>query len=89
MTRLVGCRLPIQLAGMPRIAVPALVAAVCNAGARRMAGGARYRPARLVADLDAPAVATDGPFGVTYLAPFPKRGPLDVAAARARVVELA
>ena len=75
MTRLVGCRLPIQLAGMPRTSVPALVPAVCDAGGLGMLGGAR-----LAADLAALASATDGPSGVAFLAPFLEPGFLEIAA---------
>jgi NAD(P)H-dependent flavin oxidoreductase YrpB (nitropropane dioxygenase family) len=51
-TRLVGCRLPIRLAGMPRTSVPDLVAAVMNAGGLGMFGGAHSAPEQLAADLD-------------------------------------
>lgn len=84
-TELVGCRLPIQLAGMPRTSTPPLVSAVCNAGGLGMLGGARYTHRTLRDALAQIADATDAPFGVTFLGPF-----LDSAlvTAAARVVEL-
>jgi len=84
----IGCRLPIQLAGMPRTAVPERVAPVSGAGGLGMLGGARYAPQRLAADLDGLARSTDGPFGVTFPAPSLEPELLEIATARARVVEL-
>jgi len=82
-TRLVGCRLPIRLAGMPRTSVPDLVAAVTNAGGLGMLGGARSAPEQSAVDLDGLARSADGPFGVTFLAPFLEPDLLEIAAARA------
>ena len=86
--RLIGCRLPIRLARMPPTSVPDLVAAVTNAGGLGMPGGACYAPEQLAADLEGLARSADGPCGVTFLAPFLEPELLEIAAARARVVEL-
>jgi nitronate monooxygenase len=87
-TELVGCRLPLQLAGMPRTSVPDLVVAVADAGGLGMFGGARATPAQLERDLAALARRTDGAIGVTFLAPFLDPGLIEVAAGRVRVVEV-
>jgi nitronate monooxygenase len=88
LTRLVGCRWPVQLAGMPRTSTPELVAAVADAGGLAMLGGARYGPDELASVLAGLARARDGAVGVTLLAPFLDAAALDVAARGARVVEL-
>src|SRR5579885_2591237 len=50
-TRLIGCRVPLQLAGMPGVTTPALVAAVANAGGLGMLGAGRLPPPALAAVL--------------------------------------
>ncbi|MCB4821598.1 NAD(P)H-dependent flavin oxidoreductase [Roseicella aerolata] len=99
-TELVGCRLPIQQAGMGAVAPPALVAAVSEAGGLGMLGTARggLTPATLAMLLDEVRSRTSHAFGVnflvspTHLLGLHGRPPLDLAcielAARAaRVVE--
>jgi nitronate monooxygenase len=68
-TKLVGCRVPIQLAGMGAAATPELAAAVSNAGALGMLGTARpgLNPATLTAMLDELRLLTSNPFGVNFL----------------------
>src|SRR5215471_14799321 len=86
-TSLVGCRVPLQQAGMGGIALPPLVLAVAEAGGLGMLGGVMVPPPLLAEMLDGLATRTDGAFGVTFLMPFLDRDAVDVAAARARVVE--
>ena len=86
-TELVGCELPLQLAGMGGYTDPALIAAVCEAGGFGMLGlgGA---PAQFVEPiLEAMTAATDKPFGVNFLMPFLDRDAVSIAATRCRFVE--
>jgi NAD(P)H-dependent flavin oxidoreductase YrpB (nitropropane dioxygenase family) len=86
-TALVGCQVPIQLAGMGAIATAELAAAVSNAGGLGMVGVV-MQPAGVVEALLARlASLTSGPFGVNFLMPFLDREALELAASRARVVE--
>jgi hypothetical protein len=86
-TVLVGASAPIQVASMPGVSTPALVAAVANAGAVGMFG-ASGRPAPLLeSDLEQIAKSTAGVFGVNFLMPFLDRACVAVAARRARIVE--
>jgi nitronate monooxygenase len=87
-TELVGCRLPLQLAGMPRTSVPDLVVAVADAGGLGMLGGARATAAQLERDLGKISRRTDGAIGVTFLAPFMDPEAVEIASRRARVVEV-
>ena len=86
-TELVGCTAPIQLAGIPAIGTPALVAAVANAGGLGMIGAALLAPdvlATVLADL---RQRTSGALGVTFLMHFLDPDCVPVAARAARVVE--
>jgi NAD(P)H-dependent flavin oxidoreductase YrpB (nitropropane dioxygenase family) len=85
-TELVGCDVPIQLAGMGGVSTPALCAAVSNAGGLGMLGGSGTGD--VAADLRAVAALTGRPFGVNFLMPFLDLASLEAAAARCRVVEL-
>lgn len=81
---LVGCRLPLQLAGMGGgISDVALTAAVCDAGGLGMLGGAGLLPVPELLD----AIGNDRVFGVNFLMPFVERDAVKAAASRARVVE--
>jgi len=85
-TELVGCTVPIQLAGMPGIATPALALAVARAGGLGMLGaGAMPAPEleRTLTELRAP----DAVLGVNFLMPFLDRDCVAVAARAVRVVE--
>jgi NAD(P)H-dependent flavin oxidoreductase YrpB (nitropropane dioxygenase family) len=86
-TRLLDLRAPIQLAGMPDIASPALVAAVADAGGLGMLGAAMLPAPLLEATLDGLARRTRGAFGATFLMPFLDLDGVDVAARRARAVD--
>jgi NAD(P)H-dependent flavin oxidoreductase YrpB (nitropropane dioxygenase family) len=86
-TRLVGCRLPIQQAGMGGTAGPELAAAVADAGALGMLGLPAAPPAGVRAALDEVARRTTGVFGVNFLMPFLDRAAVEAAADTARLVE--
>jgi NAD(P)H-dependent flavin oxidoreductase YrpB (nitropropane dioxygenase family) len=68
-TKLVGCAVPIQLAGMGAAGPPELAAAVSNAGAFGMLGTARpgLTAATLDAMLDRMRALTAQPFGVNFI----------------------
>lgn len=86
-TKLVGCSAPIQLAAMPGVAGPALVAAVADAGGLAMLGAPLIPADALERTLAELADRSDGVVGVNFLLPFLDRSCLAVAARRARVVE--
>lgn len=86
-TKLVGVAAPIQLASMPGICTPELVAAVADAGGLGMLGAPMLSAARLEQILGELAERTRGVFGVNFLMPFLDPGCVAVAARRARVVE--
>lgn len=81
----VGCDRPIQLAGMGGAPSVDLAVAVSRAGGLGMLSGVGGAT-RLLAQLD--AVPDGVHVGVNFLVPFLDVGALDVAARRARVVEL-
>ena len=85
-TRLVGCTVPIQLAGMGSILSPELAAAVSNAGALgQITLTGDTEDARR--QLDRLSSLTSKPFGVNLLIPYLDREILEMAAARARVID--
>ncbi len=86
-TRLVGVSAPIQLAAMPGISTPELVAAVADAGGLGMLGATLLSAAALERALGQLARRTQGVFGVNFLIPFLDSECLAVAALRARVLE--
>ena len=86
-TKLVGCRHPVQLAGMPRICTPELIAAVSDAGGLGTIGTPMTPAPLLSQELDAIERLTAKPYGVNFLIPFLDRECVDVAARRARVVD--
>ena len=86
-TRLVGCAVPIQQAGMGGTATVALAAAVSNAGALGMLGMPTAPPELVRDHLDALGRQTSGPFGINFLMPFVRQEAVAAAAGRARVVE--
>jgi NAD(P)H-dependent flavin oxidoreductase YrpB (nitropropane dioxygenase family) len=82
-TQLVGCRVPLQQAGMPQVATPDLAVAVANAGALGM-----VVPCEDTATmLEQVAAQTSGVFGINFLVPFLDVAAMEAAATRARVVE--
>jgi nitronate monooxygenase len=82
-TDLVGCRLPLQLAGMGGIGDRSLASAVSAAGGLGMLGGVGLPPDALV---DAVS-GSSGPVGVNFLMPFLDPNAVRTAAAHAPVVE--
>jgi NAD(P)H-dependent flavin oxidoreductase YrpB (nitropropane dioxygenase family) len=86
-TNLVGASAPIQLASMPGISTPELVAAVADAGGLGMLGAPLMSAAVLEGVLEQLSERTKGVFGVNFLIPFLDPACLSVAARRARVVE--
>src|SRR5579884_3698117 len=86
-TDLIGCTVPIQLAGMPGVATPELAAAVSEGGGLGMVSGVRMPPQVLSDYLDSVRRLTAKPFGVNFLMPFLSRECVPVAASKARVVE--
>jgi len=87
LTSLLGCRVPLQQAGMGGIAMPPLALAVAEAGGLGMVGAAMVPPPVLSEMLDGLAARTRGAFGASFLMPFLDRDAVEVAATRARVVE--
>ena len=86
-TKLVGVSAPIQLAAMPAIATPELVAAVADAGGLGMLGAPMMPAAVLEGVLEQLSQRTRGVFGVNFIIPFLDPACVSVAARRARVVE--
>jgi len=85
-TRLTGCRVPLQLAGMPVVTLE-LAIAVGKAGALPMVSALRAPASFLIDILETAAAATGGPVGVNFLIPFLDRKVLDAVAAHVKVVE--
>ena len=80
-----GCRHPVQQAGIGGIATPRLAIAVAEAGGLGMLSGTGGA-AHLAGHLD--ALGGAAPVGVNFLGPFLDRAALEDAAARAPLVEL-
>ena len=78
-TELIGCRWPLQQAGMGAVTTADLVVAVCDAGALGTLAG--------VWDVETVRARTDRPFAVNFLMPFLDRDAVEAASTRARVVE--
>src|SRR5947207_5187092 len=72
-TRLVGCTVPLQQAGMGGVAGPDLAVAVADAGALGMLGMPMAPPAAVAEVLESVAQRTSGPVGVNFLMPFVDR----------------
>ena len=82
-TRLVGCKVPLQQAGMPQVATPELAIAVANAGGLGMVVPCENTAAML----EGVAAQTSGAFGINFLVPFLDLAAVEEAATRALVVE--
>lgn len=82
---MLGCRYPLQQAGMGGLATPDLAIAVARAGGIGMLSGT-IGQAALSVQLD--ATSADRPIGVNFLVPFLDRAALAEAAARSPLVEL-
>jgi nitronate monooxygenase len=87
-TQLVGCDLPIQLAGMGGIgAESGLPGAVTAAGGLGMVGAAGVPADRLASLLELIGQTTTGPVGVNFLMPFLDLDAVAVAVAGSQLVE--
>jgi nitronate monooxygenase len=87
-TELVGCELPLQLAGMGGGGSdPALCSAVCNAGGFGILGAGGLPLDAVEQMLDAMPTLTSKPFGINFLMPFLDRGAVEAAVSRCRMVE--
>jgi nitronate monooxygenase len=82
-TELVGCQVPIQLAGMPQVSVPGLAAAVADAGGLGMITPTDHT----VEVLEQLANETSGKFGINFLVPFLDLEAVEAASSRTRVVD--
>ena len=98
-TELLGCAVPLQQAGMGKLASPALAAAVADAGGLGMVSGIGAAPPEYVARLlDGLRRSTSGAFGANFIVAGARDDPsgkidadfakvLEVAATRAPVIE--
>lgn len=88
-TALVGCRLPLQQAGMGAVSTVALAAAVARAGGLGMIGAAGLDADTVVGQITSAhrAAGEDARIGVNFLVPFLDAAVLEVAASEAAVVE--
>lgn len=86
-TRLVGCTVPIQLAGMGSILSPELAAAVSEAGALGQLTFAGIPLDVAHQRLEKLQSLTSKPFGINQLIPYLDLEVLDLVASRARVID--
>ncbi len=88
-TRLVGCRVPLQLAAMGGVSTAPLAGAVAAAGGLGMLAAATVTADELARRVDEARTigGPDGRVGVGFLMPFLDREAFEVAATRAAVVE--
>ena len=86
-TRLVGCTVPIQLAGMGSILSPELAAAVSNAGALGQITFAGIEVDDAQKRLDKLTSLTTKPFGVNQLIPYLNRDILAMSGRKAKVID--
>jgi nitronate monooxygenase len=86
-TRLLGCTVPLQQAGMGGVATPDLAAAVADAGALGMINMVMAPAAAVATALEGLAKRTSGVFGINFLMPFVDEEAVESAASRCRLVE--
>jgi nitronate monooxygenase len=86
-TELLGCRYPIQQAGMGPASTPELAAAVSAAGGLGMLGGARVPRELLLSRIQQVRDATDQPFGVNFICDFMDVDDVLAVAEQCRFVE--
>ena len=88
-TELVGCRLPIQQAGMGGVSTPELAAAVAREGGLGMIGAAGLGAGEVVDQLGAAAALAgeSARIGVNFLVPFLDLAAFEAAASTAPLVE--
>jgi NAD(P)H-dependent flavin oxidoreductase YrpB (nitropropane dioxygenase family) len=87
-TELLGCRVPLQQAGMGGVTTADLAAAVADAGGVGMLAMPMASAAEVADALTALGRRTTGVFGFNVLMPFLDRDVLEVAAQHCRLVEL-
>ncbi len=83
-TRLLGLRYPLQMASIGGMATPTLARAVSNAGGLGMLSGV---VGATVIEAQLTQMPAGSPFGVGFLVPFLDEVALELAAARAKLVE--
>ena len=86
-TRLVGCQVPIQLAGMGSILSPELAAAVSNAGALGQLTFAGIDVNDAKQRLDSLSSLTTKPFGVNLIIPYFDKEIFAMAVKKAKVID--
>lgn len=86
-TDLIGCEVPIQLAGMGAMGTPELAAAVSNAGGLGMVSMVLEPPEQVKAGFARLHELTDKPVGINFLMPFVDEAAVEMASTRCRVVE--
>lgn len=86
-TRIVGCTVPIQLAGIGAIASPELVAAVCEAGGLGQLTIAGISMEDTAARIDRVERVTSRPFGINLVFPYLDLALVRMAASRAPFVD--
>jgi len=86
-TTMVGCNVPIQLAGMGSISTPELAAAVSNAGALGMVNLSTVAVGDISGVFDDLDGRTSRPVGANFLMPFLDDSAVDLAARRCRLIE--
>ena len=86
-TRLVGCSVPLQQAGMGGAATPELAAAVSAAGGLGMVSLPMVPAEEVAVTLAALANGTTEPVGINFLIPFLDVAAVEAAAPHCRVVE--
>ncbi|HMF82603.1 MAG TPA: nitronate monooxygenase [Acidimicrobiia bacterium] len=86
-TKLVGCELPIQQAGMGGVASPDLAIAVSAAGGLGTVALPVVPAGKVAGALEAMARRTSAPLGFNVLMPFVDRDAVEAASSRCRLVE--
>jgi nitronate monooxygenase len=86
-TRLVGCSVPIQQAGMGGAATPRLAAAVSAAGGLGMVNLVMVPADEVAMTMKLLATRAVGPIGINFLIPFLDEAAVEAAAAHCRVVD--
>ena len=74
-TKLVGCSVPIQQAGMAALANPRLAAAVSEAGGLGMVSVGGFPAEKVTEELETVRKGTSKPFGANFLIPIIERDP--------------
>lgn len=86
-TKLIGCKLPLQLAGMPGVNTVDLAAAISNSGGLGMISGTHMDHQFLSDTIDDLKKQTTLPFGVNFLVPFLNTNCVEIAASKSYLVE--